>query len=175
LKFTLNQIYEETYSGPFEFEETVDVSDIPLTIESDIRKISTVDVTGLCTVDKKEIIFNFSIKGEIILPCARTLVDVSHKLDINATEVFSTDSTILPDNEEEIHQVDGEIIDLAPYIKENIILNIPFRVFSEEEVIDEGKDWSYFTEDEKIESDSDKIDPRLEKLQLLLDKEDKTK
>src|SRR5690625_6742288 len=68
LKFTLNQIYEETYSGPFEFEETVDVSDIPLTIESDIRKISTVDVTGLCTVDKKEIIFNFSIKGEIILP-----------------------------------------------------------------------------------------------------------
>src|SRR5699024_7876620 len=120
---------------------------------------------------KKEIIFNFSIKGEIILPCARTLVDVSHKLDINATEVFSTDSTILPDNEEEIHQVDGEIIDLAPYIKENIILNIPIRVFYEEE----GKDWSYFTEDEKIESDSDKIDPRLEKLQLLLDKEDKTK
>src|SRR5699024_1281492 len=92
--------------------------------------------------------------------------------NINATEVVSTDSTILPDNEEEIHQVDGEIIDLAPYIKENIILNIPFRVFSEEEVIDEGKDWSYFTEDEKIESDSDKIDPRLEKLQLLLDKED---
>src|SRR5699024_4091605 len=121
-------------------------------------------------VYKKEIIFNLSIKGEIILPCARTLVDVSHKLDINATEVFSTDSTILADNEEEIHQVDCEIIDLAPYIKENIILKISFRVFSEEEVIDEGKDWSYFTEDEKIESDAVKIDPRLEKLQLLLDK-----
>src|SRR5699024_12682495 len=95
LKFTLNQIYEETYSGPFEFEETVDVSDIPLTIESDIRKISTVDVTGLCTVEKKEIIFNFSIKGEIILPCERTLVEVSHKLDILATEVYSTDSIII--------------------------------------------------------------------------------
>src|SRR5699024_11476558 len=112
LKFTLNQIYEETYSGPFEFEETVDVSDIPLTIESDIRKISTVDVTGLCTVDKKEIIFNFSIKGEIILQCAHTLVDVSHKLDIYETEVFSTDYYILSDNEEEIHTVDGEINDL---------------------------------------------------------------
>src|SRR5699024_745934 len=133
------------------------------------------DVTGLCTVDKKEIIFNFSIKGEIILPCARTLVDVLHKLDINATEVFSTDSTILLDNVEEIHQVDGVIIDLARYIKEIIILNIHFRVFSEEKVIDEGKDLSYFTDDEKIESDSYKIGPRLEKLQLLLDKEDKTK
>src|SRR5699024_9528117 len=138
-------------------------------------KISTVDVTGLCTVDIKEIIFNFSIKGEIILPCAGTLVDVSHKLDINATEVYSTDSTILPDNEEEIHQVDGEIIDIDTYIKENIILNIPFRVFSEEEVIDDRKDWSDFTEDEKIESDSDKIDPRLDTLPLLLDKADKTK
>ncbi len=175
MKFTLNQIYEAAYTGPFEFEETVDVSDIPSTIENDIRKISTVQVSGMCSVDKDEIIFNFTIKGEIILPCARTLVDVPYNLDINVTEIFSTDTTISSDNEEEIHPVIGEIIDLGPYIKEDIILNIPFRVFSDEEVIDEGKDWSYFTEDEKIESDSDKIDPRLEKLQILLDKEDKTK
>src|SRR5699024_5644601 len=175
LKFTLNQIYEAAYNGPFEFEETVDVSDIPSTIDLDIRKISTVLVSGICSVDKDEIIFNFTIKGEIVLPCARTLVDVPYNLDINKTEIFSTDSTISSDNEEEIHPLVGEIIDLAPYIKENIILNITFRVFSNEEVIDEGKDWSYFTEDEKIESDSEKIDPRLEKLQILLDKEDKTK
>lgn len=175
MKFTLNQIFEEAHYGPFEFEETVDVSNIPSTIDIDIRKISTVQVSGICSIDKDEFIFNFSIKGEVIMPCARTLVDVPYHLDINTTEIFSTDSTILPDNEEEIHPIFGDIIDLDPYIKQEIILNIPFRVFSDEKVIEEGTDWSFFTEDEKIQADSEKIDPRLEKLQILLDKEDKNK
>lgn len=175
MKFTLNQIYENASLSPFQFEETLDVSDIPSMIESDIRKISTVTVNGICTIDKDEIIFNYSIKGEMILPCARTLVDVPYQLDINSTEVFTTDLTLPSDNAEEIHPVIGEVVDLEPYIKEEIILNIPFRVFSDEEIIEEGKGWTYFTEDEKEESDSDKIDPRLEKLQILLNKEDKTK
>lgn len=175
MKFMLNQIYEDASHGPFQFEETIDVSDIPSMIESDIREISTVKVKGICTVDKDEIIFNYSIKGEIILPCARTLVDVPYQLDVNLTEVFTTDLTVPSDNEEEIHPVTGEVVDLGPYIKQEIILNIPFRVFSDEEIIEEGKGWTYFTEDEKEEADSDKIDPRLEKLQILLNKEDKTK
>lgn len=175
MKFTLNQIYEDSYLSPFQFEETLDVSDIPSMIETDIREISTVIVSGICSVDKDEIIFNLSIKGEIVLPCARTLVDVPYQLEFNSTEIFTTDSTVSPDNEQEIHPLTGEVIDLGPYIKEDIILNIPFRVFSNEEVIEEGKGWTYFTEDDKETLDSDKIDPRLEKLQILLDKEDKTK
>ena len=175
MKFTLNEIYKESSSGPFQFKETVDVSDIPSLIESDIRKISTVTVSGLCSVDGDEIIFNYSIQGEVILPCARTLVDVPYELDINTTEIFTTDLTVPLENENEIHSISGEEVDLDPYIKEEIILNIPFRVFSDEKVVEEGKGWAYFTEDDKDKIDSDKIDPRLEKLQILLDKEDKTK
>lgn len=175
MKFTLSQINKEAYSAPFIFERTVDVSDITSRIDNDIKSIDTVIVKGICSIDEEELLFNLSITGKAILTCARTLVDVPYQLDINTTEVFTTDLTKIDDVNDDVHPIIDDLVDLGPVIKENIILHIPSRVFSDEKAIEEGEGWSYYTEDNKTESDSKKIDPRLEKLQILLDKEDKTK
>lgn len=169
MKFTLMQIRKNTVHGPFTFQQNVNVSEL-VKLNNDIRQIDKVNVEGVCIIEKKDIIFDLTIKGDLILPCARTLVDVPYKLNIHATEVFTTSQQYTEEDEEnEIHQITGEVIDLTPYIKENIVLNIPYRVFSDEKMIDKGEGWSYYVEDEHQEVNEEKIDPRLKKLQLLLD------
>lgn len=169
MKFSINEIKNEIHEQPYYFDEKVNVADIKSS-NNDIRKIDFVQVKGMCTIDKEEIIFSYHITGELILPCARTLVDVPYPLDINATDVFTTAAFLTEEDEEnEVHQVTGDELDLKPYIRENILLALPFRVFSDEKVIEKGEGWHYFTEESFTEKEKKKIDPRLEKLKILLD------
>ncbi|WP_337020479.1 YceD family protein, partial [Oceanobacillus massiliensis] len=110
--------------------------------------------------------------------CARTLVDVSCPFAIQAKEIFTTASYYGNDEtENEIHPIDGEVLDLTPYIKENIVLEIPFRVFSnevnpEDGAPSQGKGWEFISEEVKEEKT---IDPRLKKLESLLENNKKEK
>ncbi|WP_174613146.1 YceD family protein [Virgibacillus ihumii] len=176
MKFTVGQIKKNAYEKPFEFDDWVNVSELEA-MNNDIRKIDPVHVYGMVYDQGDELIFSFTIDGEMILPCARTLVDVPYQFEIKATEVFS--DSIYYDNEEnedEVHPIDGEVLDLAPFIKENILLEVPYRVFSSDENADsqaptEGEGWELVTED----TEEKKIDPRLKKLESLLNKDEKEK
>ncbi|MFC2950212.1 YceD family protein [Virgibacillus sediminis] len=169
MKFTLGQIRKNAYNEPYTFDEKVDVSELE-TMNNDIREIGPVHVAGKCFLQGEQIIFSFRISGEMILPCARTLVDVPYPFDIGADEVFTTSSHYSREEEEdEIHPIEGEVLDLTPYIKENILLEVPFRVFSDgasgqEEAPVKGNDWELVTEKEKEQT----VDPRLKKLESLL-------
>jgi len=180
LKFTLGEIRKNAFNDSFSFEGEIDVSDL-VNLHNDIRKITPVRVQGNYALDGEEIIFTLNMSGEMILPCARTLVDVPYTFDIHEVEVFTTSLYIGEDEEEnEIHPVEGEVIDLGPCIKENIMLAVPYRVFSDdEEAVKnapfEGEGWTYtLEEDEDDVERKDVVDPRLQKLQKLLnDKEEK--
>lgn len=179
MKFTLGEIRKNAFNDSFSFEGEIDVSDL-VDLHNDIRKITPVRVQGNYALDGEEIIFTLNISGEMILPCARTLVDVPYTFDINEVEVFTTSLYIDEDEEEnEIHPVEGEVIDLGSYIKENIMLAVPYRVFSDdEEAVKnapfEGEGWTYTLEEDKNDAEQeDVVDPRLQKLQQLLnDKEE---
>ncbi|PAV29899.1 hypothetical protein CIL05_08450 [Virgibacillus profundi] len=166
MKFALAQIRKNAFNKPYSFSEKVDVSELE-TMNNDIREIKPVQVHGKYFVQGEEIIFSITISGEMILPCARTLVDVPYLFEINADEVFSTSPYYGEAEEEnEIHPVIGEVLDLFPYIKENILLEIPFRVFSEEAKTSDqapvkGQGWEFISE----ETNEKTIDPRLKKLE----------
>ncbi|TXL67586.1 hypothetical protein FHP05_00790 [Cerasibacillus terrae] len=173
MKFTLGQIKKNTINNTsFYFKEEVDVSDLKQ-LNDEIRKINSVDVAGNYVMQGEEIIFTFTITGEMILPCARTLVDVKYSFEIDALEIFSISPYYgKEEEEEEIHRIDGEVLDLTPYIKENILLDMPFRVFSQDEkaqnnVPQEGRGWEVVSEENKSEREPS-IDPRMKKLQSLL-------
>ncbi len=169
MKFSIMELQKETFDGAVSFDESVDVSELE-TLNNDIREIGSVRVKGICTMDKDEFVFSFTIKGEMILPCARTLVDVQYPFDIRATEIFSTSLHIAEEDEEDgVHQILEDTLDLTPYIMENIILSMPYRVFSNEKAIEDGEGWSFFIEDDYEEKQQETIDPRLAKLQSLLD------
>src|SRR5699024_2016971 len=119
MKFAVNQLKRSTYNEPFIFDDYVDVSEVE-TMNNDIRRIGSVHVFGKCVLQGEELIFSFTIKGEMILPCARTLVAVPYPFEIMADEVFTLSEYYGDEEAEyEIHPIDGEVLDLVPYIKEN--------------------------------------------------------
>jgi len=175
MKLALGQIRKHAWEEPYTFEDDVDVSEI-VEMNNDIRKISPVNVQATCVLQGDEIIVSLNIQGDMILPCARTLVDVPVPVDVKTDEIYSISPYYDEEDEEnEIHPVDGEVIDLTPQIKENILLNTPYRVFSEDEeakknVPLKGEGWEVISE----ETETDAIDPRMKKLeQLLKDKKEK--
>ncbi|HLR53487.1 MAG TPA: YceD family protein [Pseudogracilibacillus sp.] len=179
LHFSVKEIFNTATIEPVYFSSDVDVSELEKEPSNDIIRIGDVHVHGMYTVDEDndEIIFSFSIDGEMILPCARTLVDVPYPFSFQASEVFTTQTLYeeSEDEEEEIHQILTEMLDLTPYIKENIILGTPYRVFSDEEPLAGGDGWGLYQEEEYEEEKRKTVDPRLEKLQQFFgdDQEDK--
>src|SRR5690625_3240987 len=134
------------HEASLSFKQVVDVQELSTLKNNDIRHIDDVEVVGICTVDKSEIIFSYTVSGEMTLPCARTLVDVLYPFRYEATEIFTTVAA-KADEEEEIHFIQDDIIDLKPYILETILLQMPYRVFSNEKMIESGDGWSFYSED----------------------------
>jgi uncharacterized protein len=166
MEFSLQKIKSQ---APYQFEGEVDVSELE-ELNNDIRRIPPVTIKGEATIRGDHITFHFDITGTMILPCARTLVDVEYQFTINCIEVFSTSQYHI-EGADEIHEINGEVLDLTPYIKENILLEVPLQVFAsnDEETSnnpDEGQGWQFVDEKKQKEQ---KVDPRLEKLSQFFD------
>lgn len=164
MKLIVSEIRKTTFTETFTFDELVDVSELEL-LNNDIRKIGSVQVKGTCIVDGDELIFSYTIDGTMILPCARTLVDVDYPFSFQVMDVFTTATET--SREDIVYQITEDILDLKPHIIENIIIGTPYRVFSDEKVLEKGEGWSYFTEEELSEQRKNKVDPRLAKLKGL--------
>ncbi len=91
MKFLLSEIKKNARNKPFNFDQEVDVSEIA-SWDNDIQRIDPIRVQGHCVLDGDEIIFTLNMSGEMILPCARTLADVTHPFKIKEIEVFSESS-----------------------------------------------------------------------------------
>ena len=171
MKFPLQKL-KQTADEPFYFEDDVDIRELEQ-LNNDIRRISPVHVKGQAMTRGNDITVTFSIDGEMVLPCARTLVDVTYPFHIDALEAFNLSPYHTEEDDSEVHSVNGEVLDLTPYIKENVQLEIPTRVFSNDDEAheaapQEGKGWQVVTE----EPEEKKVDPRMAKLQSLLNEEE---
>ena len=145
-------IYNNAYKLPVEGE--IIIPDDML-VNTDIRRISPVKVIGYVYNNEEELELSITIKGTMVLPCARTLKDVNYPFNIEINDVIGQNS----DNSLEINQ---NTLDIFPIVWQNILVDVPLRVLApdaEEESI-EGDGWRLITEDDKNEE----IDPRLSKL-----------
>lgn len=182
MKFTVNQIEKHSLLKPFAFDQEVDVSELEA-MNNDIREIKPARIRGKCTVEGNEFVFTLNITGVMILPCARTLVDVPYSFDVDTVEIFSTAEYLTDEEiENEIYPVEGDVIDLTPCILENIALAIPYRVFSKDKAAQDhsllkGEGWELTLEEEldEYEKKEKTIDPRLKKLETLLNNDKREK
>lgn len=170
MKWTLSQL-QKYRSKDFPVDETVNMEEIKK-IDPTIRRVSPIRVTGRADIDSSKVTFHLKIKGYLVLPCSRTLVDVNFPIDVETTETFLLKGLDY-EVEEEVHQVKGEVIDLQPIIQEILLLEVPMQVFCEDYTGNDaapqsGKDWEVIQEQDK----QDKIDPRLAGLAKLLDQND---
>src|SRR5699024_10148484 len=169
MQFSIKKLENEAVETPVYFDEMVDISNLALSKSNDIRQIGKVQVKGFVVAEKAEFIFSFTVTGKMVLPCARTLADVDYPFEYKGDEFFSTADIVPDDDEDEVHHVQGELIDLTPYIKENIILQMTYLVFSEEKGLQSGSGWELHDEESFNREQSEQIDPRLAKLQQLID------
>ncbi|KGR92176.1 metal-binding protein [Ureibacillus massiliensis 4400831 = CIP 108448 = CCUG 49529] len=146
---------------------------------NEIRHISPVHVKGHCTFGASQMTCQFTMAATLTLPCARTWEDVEFPIHVETVEIFSWIDPELRGNEEDedIHYVDGEVIDLKPVLEELVLLEIPMQVFKEgsEGQVQGGKNWSYSTDEDiarQKENDEQKVDPRLANLAKYFDQTD---
>lgn len=142
----------------------------------EIRHISPVSVKGHCNVDSTKMTCHFTMETTLTLPCARTWEDVEYPIKVDTVEIFDWSEGSHEENEaDNIHYVDGEVVDLKPVLEELVLLEIPMQVYKEdpENVLESGKGWSYSTEEtSQQKSDEKKVDPRLAGLAKFFDQTD---
>lgn len=145
-------IYNNLYKLPVKGEVIVPLEMLKNT---DIRRISPVKVEGYIFNNEEEYELYITIKGTMILPCARTLKDVEYPFSSEIDEIIGEND----DNSLEINQ---NRLDIFPIVWQNILVDVPLRVLapdaSDEPV--EGDGWRLITED----TNEEVIDPRLAKL-----------
>ena len=113
---------------------------------TDIKKLDNVKIKGYIrrnSLDEFEI--NINIIGTMVLTCAITLKDVNYDFNIEIDDILDR---ILEENDKKIQNT----IDIFPIIWENILLEVPMKVVSEDAALEktEGDGWKLITEDENL-------------------------
>lgn len=137
----------------------------------DEEKLKDSEILDLKDVHIKGIIFKDSLDdyqisadvvGVMVLPCSITLKPVEHQF---STKLEGSIIEMLQEIDENIKNVENSI-DILPIIWENILVEIPSKVVSEEaeNIHLKGDGWKLITDDVQEST----INPELEKLKDLL-------
>ena len=135
-----------SYVEEITFEDVVAFDESYLK-NTEIRELNNVYVTGIINKTMDDMYsLSMNITGEMIVPCSVSLEDVKIKLDIEVNEV-------LTDNEEFIDEgikITNKTIDIYPIIWENILMEIPIKVISEnlDRTSFSGDGWKLMTEED---------------------------
>ena len=133
---------------------------------TDLLKLEDVKITGeLFKNSLGNIELNVDVEGVMVLPCAITLKPVDYPFLIT----ISGEIEELMENMEENQRNFQNTIDILPIIWENILMEIPMRVVSDEaensNMTMEGEGWKFVTEEEE------KVSPLSELMDMLDDSE----
>ena len=127
------------------FNEVISL-DEELYKETGIRSLSPLDVSiNIHRVTDSDYSMDLNIKGTMILPCSVTLKDVNYPFEVKTELKVSNND----ENDEEYVKIMQNNIDIIPIIWQNIVLEIPLRVVSED-ISDspvEGDGWKLIRED----------------------------
>ncbi|MFE9274456.1 YceD family protein [Paenibacillus glucanolyticus] len=116
-----------TSDQPLQFHQTVDVSnavkgrkDIVAVQPLDVDLKATPSISG--TVDVRG-----SLQGELEMHCSRCLKPINEHVHIPFHEVFQPveDPEALQDENDDTTYVQGESVDLTPYVEETFLLHLP--------------------------------------------------
>ena len=120
---------------------------------TDLLKLDDIKVEGeILKNSLGNIELNLDVEGVMVLPCAITLKPVNYPFSI----VISGELEELMENFEENERNFQNSIDILPIIWENILMEIPMRVVSDEakdkDMNMSGDGWKFVTEDEEKSS-----------------------
>ena len=150
-------------SSNVDFDEEIEFDETYIK-NTEIIDISKIKVTGTITKDSiNQLYLNFSAKGYMNLPCAITLEPVKTPIDL----AFNV---IIDEKDENNLKKDENTLELKDFLWENIVVEIPLRVVSENAYDKEykGNGWKLITDEDKKAINNKSF----EVLKQLLDKEE---
>ena len=120
---------------------------------TDLLKLEDIKVEGeIFKNSLGNIELSVDVDGVMVMPCAITLKPVNYPFSIE----ISGEIEELMENFDEISTNFQNSIDILPIIWENILMEIPMRVVSDEaensDIIKEGEGWKFVTEEEEKKS-----------------------
>ncbi len=128
---------------------------------SSILKLDDVKIDGDITKNSiDEYIINVVVKGTMVLPCSVSLKPVDYDFSIqingNVAEIMAEFNENFENNQ--------KTLDILPIIWENILMEIPIRIVSDDigDVKTHGEGWELITEEKEM------VNPNLAKLKDLL-------
>ena len=133
-------------TNEFLYKNTI-VLDEALYKNTDIRKLSPVEVSAdIKRITDTSYKMSLEIKGEMTLPCSITLNDVIYPFDIKTEVKLSNED----EEDEEYVKIIQNNIDIISIIWQNIVLEIPLRVVSDDANNSpvSGEGWKLIREDE---------------------------
>ena len=133
-------------TNEFLYKNTI-VLDEALYKNTDIRKLSPVEVSAdIKRITDTSYKMSLEIKGEMTLPCSITLNDVIYPFDIKTEVKLSNED----EEDEEYVKIIQNNIDIISIIWQNIVLEIPLRVVSEDANNSpvSGEGWKLIREDD---------------------------
>lgn len=169
---------------PLVFQETFDLQNELISREKEIIALRPVHVSGLITVSPKEYLLHYTVDTVITLPSTRSLEPVEVPMTFTVDEVFMTTEQYQQQSdlvkEEDILLLETQTLDLGESVADNILLEIPMQVLTEEEKQSDkypsGNEWVVISEDQYLEMQEsqakNQIDPRLAKLSSLLENQE---
>ena len=126
----------------------------------EISALDDLKVEGIISLDAlKEIYIDLTITGTMVIPCAVTLKPVNYPFEIIISDTLEEIST----NLEKKCQKSQNILDIFPIIWENVLMEVPMRVVS-----DEAKNYQISGDGWSFNSDDDEGNSELSKLKDLL-------
>lgn len=131
--------------------------------EADLLDLKNVHLSGTVTaLEHDDYYLEATLSGTMVLPCAITLKPVNYEFSV----IIDGNITSMLEEIDENHEKIENTIDILPIIWENILMEIPLRVVSEEaqDVSLHGDGWRLITEKE----DHLEVNPELQKLKDLL-------
>ena len=109
----------------------------------------------------KEVLFEGSLKGEMLIPDSNTNELVSYPFSSEISEILLEDTTL----DENLRTNDKNSLDLKEILWQNIVLEVPLTYSKEEKPsTTKGEGW-------ELKSEDDIIDPRLQVFKDLLNDE----
>ena len=132
-------------TNEFLYKNTI-VLDEALYKNTDIRKLSPVEVSAdIKRITDTSYKMSLEIKGEMTLPCSITLNDVIYPFDIKTEVKLSNED----EEDEEYVKIIQNNIDIISIIWQNIVLEIPLRVVSEDidDSLPSGDGWKLIREE----------------------------
>ena len=159
LSFTKLELQRE---NKVEFNETVNFPSEVFKEDSRIIELKEVHIvgSGYYQADLDIFAVNAKINGIMIVPCARSLQEITYPFDCEMQVTYSFKAS----NEEEEILVKGQTVDLKPEIFQSIMWEVPLKLTCGEVMETRGDGWELISEADYQKEAVEKNDPRFSKL-----------